>query len=68
MLLHSDMDGGSYELYTIPKDANGSTVVRAPLPLCLAACVGTIVLVLQDRSMADRTGSVDLGSVGQLEL
>ena len=42
MLLHSDMDGGSYELYTIPKDANGSTVVRAPLPLCLAACVGTL--------------------------
>ena len=28
VLLHSDMDGGSYELYTIPKDANGSTVVR----------------------------------------
>lgn len=27
VLLHSDMDGGSYELYTIPKDANGSTVV-----------------------------------------
>lgn len=27
VLLTSDQDGGSYELYLIPKDANGSAVV-----------------------------------------
>ena len=32
MLLTTDHDGGSYELFTIPKDANGSSVVRAPSP------------------------------------
>ena len=27
VLLTSDVDGGSYELYLIPKDANGASVV-----------------------------------------
>ena len=27
VLLTSDVDGGSYELYLIPKDANGNSVV-----------------------------------------
>ena len=30
VLLTTDQEGGSYELFTIPKDANGSSVVRAP--------------------------------------
>ncbi len=33
MLLTTDHEGGSYELFTIPKDANGSSVVRAPFDL-----------------------------------
>ena len=30
VLLTGDADGGSYDLYSIPKDANGSAVVRFP--------------------------------------
>lgn len=32
VLLTSDADSGSYELYIIPKDANGSTVVSPVHP------------------------------------
>ena len=31
VLLTTDHDGGSYELFTIPRDANGSSVVSALL-------------------------------------
>ena len=31
VLLTSDVDGGSYELYLIPKDANGASVVSSTL-------------------------------------
>ena len=32
VLLTTDHDGGSYELFSIPKDANGSSVVRPFTP------------------------------------
>lgn len=38
VLLTTDHDGGSYELFSIPKDANGSSVVTPPATLCISCC------------------------------
>ncbi len=38
VLLTSDVDGGSYELYLIPKDANGASVVSSTLSVSQYYC------------------------------
>ena len=44
MLLTGDADGGSYDLYSIPKDANGSAVVRITPHLCLLDTPGNVLV------------------------